>query len=117
MKIQVTLPLNERQKERLEMNFRHLEFCYCLQKDVTEEVIRDKVEIEQEIETTITSAKSETMVMLIMPIVIVVAMSSMGGGLLESLFTTLVGHICATVALIIFGISYVLAVKSSKIEV
>ena len=41
MKILVTLPLNERQKERLEMNFCHLEFCYCLQKDVTEEVIRD----------------------------------------------------------------------------
>lgn len=55
--------------------------------------------------------------MLIMPIVIVVAMSSMGGGLLESLFTTMVGHFCATVALIIFGISYVLAVKSSRIEV
>ena len=31
MKILVTLPLNEGQKERLEMNFRHLEFCYCLQ--------------------------------------------------------------------------------------
>lgn len=69
----------------------------------TEEVIRDKVEIEQEIETTITSAKSETMVMLIMPIVIVVAMSSMGGGLLDSLFTTDVGHFCATVALVILG--------------
>ena len=41
MKILVTLPLNERQKERLEMNFRHLKFCYCLKKDVTEEVIRD----------------------------------------------------------------------------
>ena len=41
MKILVTLPLNERQKERLEMNFRHLEFCYRLQNDVTEEVIRD----------------------------------------------------------------------------
>ena len=41
MKILVTLPLNGGQKERLEMNFRHLEFCYCLQKDVTEEVIRD----------------------------------------------------------------------------
>ena len=35
MKILVTLPLDERQKERLEMNFRHLEFCYCLQKEVT----------------------------------------------------------------------------------
>lgn len=41
MKILVTLPLNERQKERLEMNFRHLKFCYCLKKDVTEEGIRD----------------------------------------------------------------------------
>lgn len=42
MKILVTLPLNERQKERLEMNFRHLKFCYCLKKDVTEEVIRGR---------------------------------------------------------------------------
>ncbi len=41
MKILVTLPLNERQKERLEQNFRHVSFVYCLQKDVTEEVIRD----------------------------------------------------------------------------
>lgn len=83
----------------------------------TEEIIRDKIEIEQEIETTITSAKSETMAMLIMPIVIVIAMSGMGGGLLDSLFTTMVGHLCATVALIIFGISYVLAVRATDINV
>jgi tight adherence protein B len=83
----------------------------------TESIISEKIEIEQEIETTITSAKSETMVMLIMPIVIVVAMSSMGSGLLDSLFTTTVGHLSATVALIIFGISYILAVRGSNIEV
>lgn len=83
----------------------------------TEEIISDKIAIEQEIETTITAARSETMVMLIMPIVIVVAMSGMGGGLMDSLFTTSVGHLCATVALIIFGISYVLAAKSSDIEI
>lgn len=83
----------------------------------TEEVIRDKVEIEQEIETTITSAKSETMVMLIMPIVIVVAMSGMGGGLMDALFNTMVGHLTATVALAIFALSFVLAIKSSDIEV
>lgn len=83
----------------------------------TQEIIGDKIEIEQEIETTITSAKSETMVMLIMPVIIVAAMSCMGGGLLESLFTTAVGHVSATVALIIFGISYALAVKGSNIEV
>ncbi len=83
----------------------------------TEEIIRDKVEIEQEIETTITSAKSETMMMLIMPVVIVVAMSGMGGGLLDSLFTTMIGHLCATAALIIFGISYVLAVRATDISI
>lgn len=83
----------------------------------TQEIIGEKIEIEQEIETTITSAKSETTTMLIMPIVIVVAMSAMGSGLLDALFTTNVGHFAATVALIIFGISYVLASKAGNIEV
>lgn len=83
----------------------------------TNDIIGDKIEIEQEIETTITSAKSETTTMLIMPIIIVIAMSSMGSGLTESLFNTWVGHVAATIALIIFGLSYVLAVKSSNIEV
>ena len=55
--------------------------------------------------------------MLIMPIIIVIAMSCMGSGLLDSLFTTAAGHFSATVALIIFAISYILAVKSSEIEV
>ena len=41
MKILVTLPLDERQKNRLEMNFKHQEFVYCLAEDVTKEVIRD----------------------------------------------------------------------------
>jgi tight adherence protein B len=83
----------------------------------TNDIIRDKIEIEQEIETTITSAKSETTTMLIMPIIIVIAMSSMGAGLTDNLFNTMVGHVAATIALIIFGLSYVLAVRSSNIEV
>lgn len=83
----------------------------------TQEIISDKIEIEQEILTTITSAKSETYMMLILPIVIVVAMSAMGGGLMDALFTTAAGHAAATVALILFGISYAIAVKASDIKV
>lgn len=83
----------------------------------TQEIIGDKIEIEQEIQTTITSAKSETSMMLIMPIIIVVAMSAMGGGLLDALFTTATGHLAATVALVIFGVSYILASKAGDIEV
>ena len=45
----------------------------------TAEIIGEKIEIEQEIETTITSAKSETYMMLVLPILLVVAMSAMGG--------------------------------------
>lgn len=83
----------------------------------TQEIIGDKIEIEQEILTTITAAKSETNMMLVMPIVIVVAMSAMGGGLMDSLFTTTAGHLAATVALLIFGVSYFIAVKVSDINV
>ena len=83
----------------------------------TQEIIRDKIAIEQEIETTIAAAKSETSMMLVMPVVIVIAMSAMGGGLLDALFTTLAGHVAATVSLIIFAVSYVMALKVSEIKV
>ena len=83
----------------------------------TSQIIGDKIEIEQEIQTVIAAAKSETYMMLLMPIVIVVAMSFMGTGFLDALFTTFAGHLAATVSLVIFGISYMLAVKSSNIKI
>lgn len=83
----------------------------------TSEIIGDKIEIEQEIHTVIAAAKSETNMMLLMPIVIVVAMSFMGSGFMDALFTTLAGHLAATVALAFFGISYALAAKASDIKV
>lgn len=39
MKILVSLPLNERQKEKLERNFKHREFIYCPAEKVTEETV------------------------------------------------------------------------------
>ena len=41
MKILVALPLDERQKERLEQNFRHQEFRYCLPGELSAEVLSD----------------------------------------------------------------------------
>ena len=83
----------------------------------TAKIIGDKIEIEQEIETTIASAKSETNMMLILPIVIVLAMSFMGGDLLSALFETREGHLAATIALICFALSYVISSKLSDIDV
>lgn len=83
----------------------------------THEIIGEKIEVEQEIETGITSAKSETYMMLVMPIVIVIMMSCMGGGLLDALFTTVVGRLTATIALVLFVISFIMAMKFTDIEV
>ena len=82
----------------------------------TSEIIGDKIEIEQEIETTITSAKSETTMMLILPIVIVLCMSLMGGELMSSLYSPS-GYLASTIELIIFIVSYVIAVRASQIDV
>ena len=83
----------------------------------TADIIGDKIEIEQEIETVITSAKSETNTMLILPIIMVVMMGSMGGELMGSLFETAAGHLSATAALVCFAVSYVIASKVSNIDV
>ena len=83
----------------------------------TEEIIAQKIETEMEIETVISGAKTETMTMLFMPIVIVIVMSVMGGGLMDKLFTTWIpGHLAATVALVIFVISFILMVKSTDVK-
>lgn len=83
----------------------------------THEIIKDKVEITMEIETAITSAKSEAYMMLILPLILVLMMSSMGGGLMDSLFTTLTGRLSATFGVICTFASYVIATKATEIEV
>lgn len=91
------------------------DFSYIIRQ--THDIIRDKLEITQEVETVISSAKSEAYTMLVMPVIIVLAMSTMGSGFLEALFTTAAGKVAATIGLIALGISYVLATKAVDIEV
>ncbi|MBQ5320065.1 MAG: type II secretion system F family protein [Oscillospiraceae bacterium] len=83
----------------------------------TYQIISDKIEIEQEIETTITSAKSEAYIMLIMPVVITQAMSMMGSDLTGGLYHNPGGIIIATIAVVIFLISFLLSQKFTDINV
>ena len=82
----------------------------------TYDIIGDKIEISEEIETSITSSKSETYTMLVMPIIIVVALSALGSGFMDTLFTSWTGHIVATVALLLFLLSFVIAIKATDVE-
>ena len=83
----------------------------------TRDIIKDKVEITMEIETSITSAKSEAYMMLVLPLVLIIVMSAMGSGFLDSLFTTLVGRVSATFGVVCTFASYVIATRVTEIEV
>ena len=83
----------------------------------THEIIKDKVEITMEIETTIASAKSEAYTMLILPLVIVIAMTFIGGDLMSGLFEGLLGRGAATIGVICTFVSYVISTKATEIEV
>lgn len=83
----------------------------------TQQIISDKIEIESEIETSITSVKSELYMLFVMPILMVAMMSSMGGDMMEMLFTTTTGWIISTVAIVIFIASFLIAQKITDIKI
>ncbi len=83
----------------------------------TRDIIKDKAEIVMEIETNITSAKSEAYMMLVLPLVLIVVMSAMGSGFLDALFTTGVGRASATFGVICTFASYVIATRATEIQV
>lgn len=82
----------------------------------TQQIISDKMEIEMEIETMMSAAKSETNIMLFMPLVILGVIGYAGAGFMDSLYTTEIGRVVATGGLIIFIISFFLAHKFSNIK-
>ncbi|MEZ3455050.1 MAG: hypothetical protein K1W17_11900 [Oscillospiraceae bacterium] len=84
----------------------------------TQQVISDKIEIEQEIETVLTAPRQETGIMLIMPVLLMLLFSSDGdNGMMGILFTTFFGRILTTVCVIVFIVSFFLAQKLTDIKV
>jgi len=82
----------------------------------TQSIIGDKMEIEMEIETLMTSAKNEMNIMTIMPLVILLILGYVGSGFMDAIYTTGGGRIAATVGLVIFIVSVVLGRKISSMK-
>ena len=83
----------------------------------TQQIISDKMEIEMEIDTLMTAAKSEVNIMLFMPLVVLAVIGYAGAGFMDAIYTTPEGKIVATGALIIFLISFWLAKKFSNVQI
>lgn len=82
----------------------------------TQDIITDKMAIEMEIDTIMTSAKSEANIMLFMPLVLLILMGAIGDGFMNAIYTTPTGRVVATFGLIMFFISFGLVRKFSNIK-
>ena len=82
----------------------------------TQQIIADKMEIEMEIETLLTAAKSEVNIMLFMPLVILGVIGYAGAGFMDAIYTTGTGRVVSTCGLIVFIISFVMARKFSSVK-
>lgn len=82
----------------------------------TQQIIADKMEVEMEIDTLMTAAKSEVNIMLLMPLIVLGVISYSGGGFMDDIYTTSVGRIVSTGGLIVLFISFILARKFSNIK-
>jgi len=82
----------------------------------TQQIIADKMEIEMEIDTLMTAAKSEVNIMLLMPLVILGVIGYAGAGFMDAIYTTGAGRVVSTGGLIVFVLSYIMARKFSNVK-
>lgn len=82
----------------------------------TYEILSDKMEISEEIETVVTASKMDQNIMLVMPIVLIGAIKFMSPDFANN-FITATGIMATTAALIIFVVSYFLGKKILEIKV
>jgi len=82
----------------------------------TQQIIADKMEIEMEIDTLMTAAKSEVNIMLLMPLVILGVIGYAGAGFMDAIYTTGAGRIVSTGGLIVFILSFIMARKFSNVK-
>ena len=97
------------------------EICYRAggnMKDIvrrTNSIISEKIEIEEEIETTITSNKSQFNAMMVIPVVMMLLLRTMSSSFAAS-FATIPGVIAITIAIGLFFVSYKLGQKIMDIK-
>jgi len=82
----------------------------------TQQIISDKMEIEMEIDTMMTAAKSEVNIMLFMPLIILGVIGYAGAGFMDAIYTTGAGRMVSSVGMSVFILSLMLARRFSSIK-
>lgn len=83
----------------------------------TNDTIREKIEIRQEINNLIAGKKLENRILSIMPFAMVIMLKDSSSGFLDPLMTTTFGHVIMTIALLMVMSGLIIAQKIMNIEV
>lgn len=81
----------------------------------THEILSDKMEITEDIETIVTGSKNEQNIMIIMPVILVGMMKMMGEDFAKN-FVTGTGLISTTIAIVLFVVAYIVGKKVLEIK-
>ena len=79
-------------------------------------ILNDKMEIREEIETVVTSSKTEQNLMLVMPVALIGVIKSMSPDFAAD-FATASGVLATTIAIIIFAVAYYVGKKILDIKI
>ena len=82
----------------------------------TYEILSDKMEIAEEIETTLTANKSEQNIMIVMPVILIAMIKGMSSDFAAN-FVTATGIVSTTIAIGIFVAAYFVGKKILDIRV
>ncbi len=80
----------------------------------TYNLINDKMEVGLEIDTIMASSRMEQNMMMVMPVAFVIILNSMGGDMTGR--GTPVGYLATTIALVMFGLAYIVGKKVMNIK-
>ncbi len=83
----------------------------------TSNVIREKIEVKQEIENLIVGKKLEQKILSLTPFVMVYLIKSSSSGFLDPLFYTTAGRVVMTIALLLLLVGHLISKKIMNIEV
>lgn len=81
------------------------------------DILNEKLEVRQEIETMLTERRFEQKVLFAMPALILLLLSSSAADYVQPLFNTLVGRLVMTIAILMIAIAHLITIKIIDIEV
>lgn len=83
----------------------------------TSNIISDKIEVKEEIDTLLSSRKFEQKILTAMPIFLILFLSTSSKDYMYPIFNTLAGRLVMTVAIILIGIGYFISKRIMNIKI